>query len=235
MANTNIGFVRTVFSQVPATYEMINHILTLGLDIVWRKRAAKIAAMAGSGQWADMCTGTGETAVYLSKLAPKGTRIYAIDLSLPMLEQARRKPEAGRIRFVSSDTMVLPFANERFDLLIMSFATRNINRSKDILVRTFAEYYRVLKPGGRFVNVETSRPSFWAVRRFRDLYVKLFVKLIGGAISGSRMGYGYLAHTIPRFYGPQELSDIIRLAGFTKVNFQRQIFGLAAIHQGMKP
>ena len=235
MADTNIGFVRSVFSQqVPATYEMVNHILTLGLDIAWRKQAAKIAAMADGGQWADLCTGTGETAVYLSKLAPKDTTVYAIDLSVPMLEQARKKPRARRIRFVSSDTLVLPFADESFDLLVMSFATRNINQSKDILVRTFTEYYRVLKPGGRFVNVETSRPSLWVVRRVRDLYVKLFVKSIGGAISGSSMAYGYLAHTIPRFYGPQELRDIIRLAGFTKVNFQRQVFGLAAIHQGMK-
>ncbi|MHC4694984.1 MAG: class I SAM-dependent methyltransferase, partial [Planctomycetota bacterium] len=70
----NQGFVHNVFSKVPATYELANHILTLGLDILWRRRAAKIAAASGGEEWADMCTGTGEMAVYLSRLAPKGTK-----------------------------------------------------------------------------------------------------------------------------------------------------------------
>ena len=223
-----------MFSEVPATYELVNHVLTLGLDVVWRRRAAKIAATANGGQWADMCTGTGEMAANLSRLAPEGTKIYGIDFSEPMLEQARRKPEATHINFITSDIKALDFPDESFDLVTMSFATRNINLSKDILVQSFGEFYRVLKPGGRFVNLETSRPSFWLVRKCFHLYVRLFVKSIGSRISGSRDAYTYLATTIPRFYSAQELADVMLQAGFEKVTFQQYMFGAAAIHQAMK-
>ncbi len=228
------SFVQRIFSQVPARYELVNHILTFGLDTVWRKRAARIAAMVDGGQWADMCTGTGEMAVYLSRLAPKGTRIYAIDFSPFMLEEASKKREAEHISFVYSDVKALPFPNESFDLITMSFATRNVNLNRDVLVRSFAEFYRVLKQRGRFVNLETSRPSFWAIRKCFDLYIKLFVKLTGSRISGSRAAYAYLAKTIPRFYPPEELTNIMRQAGFEKVTFQRHLLGVTAIHQGMK-
>ena len=234
MTDKKISPVERMFSEVPATYELVNHVLTLGLDIVWRRRAAKIAATANGGQWADMCTGTGEMAARLSRLAPEGTTIYGIDFSEPMLEQARRKPEAARINFVTSDIKALDFPDESFDLITMSFATRNINLSKDVLIQSFGEFYRVLKPGGRFVNLETSRPSFWPVRKCFYLYVRLFVKSIGSRISGSRDAYTYLATTIPRFYSAQELADIMRQAGFDKVTFQQYMFGAAAIHQAMK-
>lgn len=234
MTDKKTSSVERMFSKVPETYELVNHVLTLGFDIVWRRRAARIAATAAGGQWADMCTGTGEMAVYLSRLAPEGTTIYGIDFSEPMLEKARKKPQAHNIKFVVSDIKALDFPDESFDLITMSFATRNINLSKDILVRSFGEYYRVLKPGGRFVNLETSRPSFWPVRKCFDLYVRLFVKSVGTRISRAPDAYAYLAATIPRFYSAQELADIMLQAGFDKVTFQQYLFGAVAIHQAMK-
>jgi len=234
MTEKKTSSVQRMFSSVPETYELVNHVLTLGLDIIWRRRAAKIAAAAGGGQWADMCTGTGEMAVCLSRLAPAGTTIYGIDFSEPMLEQARRKPQAHKINFVVSDIKALDFPDESFDLITMSFATRNINLGKDALVRSFSEYYRVLKPGGHFVNLETSRPPFWPVRKCFDLYVRLFVKSVGSRISGTADAYAYLGATIPRFYPAPELSDIMLQAGFDKVTFQSCLFGVAAIHQAMK-
>jgi len=234
MTDKKTSSVERSFSEVPATYELVNHVLTVGRDIVWRRRAAKIAATANGYQWADMCTGTGEMAANLSRLAPEGTKIYGIDFSEPMLEYAKKKPEAARINFVVSDIKQLPFPDDNFDVLTMSFATRNINLSKDILIKSFSEFYRVLKPGGRFVNLETSRPSFWPVRKFFHLYVKLFVKSIGTRISGAGNAYTYLATTIPRFYSAQELADIMLSAGFDEVTFKQYLFGAVAIHQAMK-
>jgi demethylmenaquinone methyltransferase/2-methoxy-6-polyprenyl-1,4-benzoquinol methylase len=144
-----------MFSQVPATYELVNHVITLGLDIVWRRKAARVAAKADGTQWADMCTRTGEMAMYLSRLAPEGTTIYAVDFCESMMEKARQKPNAECIQFVTDDIKALPFDDESFDLMTMSFATRNVNVSREILIRSFTEYYRVLKPGGRFVKLET--------------------------------------------------------------------------------
>ncbi|MDP2984316.1 MAG: ubiquinone/menaquinone biosynthesis methyltransferase [Candidatus Latescibacter sp.] len=234
MRSEMTGFIQNVFSEVTATYEKINHILAFGFDIAWRKRAARLAARAGAGQWADMCTGTGETASYLRRLAPEGTDIYGIDFSLPMLGVATRKPKGKDITFLASDIRALPFPDESFNLITMSFAARNVNLDKTTLIKTFAEIYRVLKSGGRFVNLETSRPPFSIVRRCFHMYVKLCVKSIGSRISGSRTAYAYLAGTIPRFYAAEELAEIMHQSGFEKVTFDRLLFGVAAIHQGIK-
>ncbi|MFC1637231.1 ubiquinone/menaquinone biosynthesis methyltransferase [Planctomycetota bacterium] len=226
--------IQSIFAEVPATYELVNHVLTLGLDIIWRRKAARVAAKAGGARWVDMCTGTGEMAVYLSRRAPEGTEIFAVDFCESMMDKARQKPHAERINFVAADIKALPFDDESFDLITMSFATRNINVSKEVLIQSFSEYYRVLKSGGRFVNLETSRPSFWPIRKCFDLHIKLFVEQVGGRISGCRTAYAYLARTIPRFYSAEELSGIMRQAGFEEVTFQRLLFGAAAIHQAEK-
>ena len=174
-------------------------------------------------------------AANLSRLAPSGTQIRGVDLSLSVLGEARKKPEARNIRFIVSNVRSLSFPDESLDLLTISFATRNINLSRDALVQTFAEFCRVLKPGGRFVHLETSQPTSLLIRRLFHSYVKLLVKAVGGTISGSSTGYAYLAHTIPRFYPPEELGDVISEAGFSRVVSEKLLFGIAAIHQGVKP
>ena len=223
--------IRNLFSEVPTTYEWVNHILTFGLDILWRRRAAGIAAMTPGSRWIDMCTGTGEMALYLAGLAPKDTQIYGVDFSLPMMREAIRKPDALHIKLIASDIKALPFPDKSFDLITISFATRNINVSKGLLLQSFSEFYRVLKPGGRFVNLETSRPAFSPLRICFHLYVKLFVELVGSRISGSGVAYAYLAKTIPRFYPPEALADIMHQAGFEGISFKRLLFGIGAIHQ----
>ncbi len=227
-------FIPRIFSHVPSTYEPINHILTFGLDVLWRKRAAVMAAEAGGNRWADLCTGTGETAAYLARLAAEDVRIHAVDLTPPMMGEAKKKPEAARIAFISANIRALPFPDNNLDLLTMSFAARNINLSRDILVQSLAEFRRVLKPGGRFVCLETSQPSSALPRKLRDLYVKLFVESVGSRVSGSKAAYAYLAHTIPRFYPADHLADIFREAGFAEVSFETLLFGVAAIHWGIK-
>lgn len=228
-------FVRRIFSvDVSATYELVNHILTFGLDMMWRKRAAEMAGATGGTLWIDMCTGTGEMAVHLNHLAQKGTKIIGVDLSLPMMAHALKKPAAKNIRFIVSDVKALAFLDNSIDLLTLSFATRSINRSRDMLIQTFTEFLRVLKPGGCFINLETSQPSCPLTKKLFHLYVRLFIKSIGKWISGSKVAYAYLAHTIPRFYSPEELSDIMRCAGFKHVTCRKWMFGIAAVHKGIK-
>ena len=226
--------VQNIFAEVPITYDLVNHVMTLGLDVLWRRRAARIAESAEPGQWVDMCTGTGDMAISLSRLAPEGTTITAVDFCPEMMAQARTKPGAGDIDFVTADVKDLPFPDDSIDLITISFATRNINLSREVLIRSFSEFYRVLKPGGRFVNLETSQPRLSFVRKCFHLYVKLFATQIGARISRSRVGYAYLGATIPRFYPAEELADIMRQAGFDEVTFQRLLLGAAAIHQAKK-
>ncbi len=228
------SFVRKIFSEVPKTYDAINYISTFGLDILWRKKLARMAANLGGGRWIDLCTGTAKTAIYLKKQAKENTAIYAVDFSLPMLEAACRKPQAKGVKFVLCDSKTLPFPDNSFDLAAISFATRNLNLDLQILISTFKEFNRVLKPGGYFINLETSQPPFWPIKKLFHLYVRLIVRPLGELISGSKKAYAYLAKTIPAFYPAQELKTIIEESGFKETGYRRVSFGIAAIHYGRK-
>jgi demethylmenaquinone methyltransferase / 2-methoxy-6-polyprenyl-1,4-benzoquinol methylase len=226
--------LREIFGEVAGTYERVNRVLTLGLDRPWRRAAAKRAARGGGTRWLDVCSGTGEMAENLSRRAAADVEIVALDFSRPMLTRARAKSMARPVEFVLGDVKRLPFPDGAFDLVTISFATRNINLSRQVLTATCAEFLRVLRPGGRFVNLETSQPGSRIVRALFHSYVKLLVKRVGTKISGSRAGYAYLSTTIPRFYGAEELTGILREAGFASVSCKRLFFGAAAIHTSVK-
>lgn len=226
--------IQKIFSEVPARYELINHLLTFGMDIYCRRKAVTIAVKDGGDVWLDICSGTGEMALYLQNFANNGTAVIAADFSLPMLTIARKKPNANRINFLLTDAGSLPLRNNSLDLITVSFATRNLNTNREVLTNTFREFHRVLKPGGRFINLETSQPRWSLFRKLMHLYVKLTVKRIGAAISGSKSGYTYLSSTIPRFYPPEELAEILRQAGFLDVTFRRLFLGVTAIHKAVK-
>jgi demethylmenaquinone methyltransferase/2-methoxy-6-polyprenyl-1,4-benzoquinol methylase len=226
--------IQKMFSSVAGTYELVNRVLTVGLDAKWRRKAARIAGARGGKNWLDICSGTGETAMHLQRLAAAGTRVFAADFCPPMLEKARQKIEAQDVLFAVADAGELPFRKESFDLITISFATRNINTSRDALLGCFREFHRLLVPGGCFVNLETSQPRSGSLRRLFHLYVELLVKPVGRYISGSRAAYVYLSHTIPRFYDAQELAELLWEAGFSSVRFHNLLGGVAAIHEAVK-
>jgi demethylmenaquinone methyltransferase/2-methoxy-6-polyprenyl-1,4-benzoquinol methylase len=226
--------VQRIFSQVPHTYETVNHVLTLGLDILWRRRAAKMAASHGGTRWLEVCSGTSELSIYLKRLAEEDTAVIAADFSLHMLRAATEKPETYELGLALADASRLPFPDESFDTVLISFATRNINLNRTKLIDTFREFWRVLRPGGLFINLETSQPKSRLVKWLFHLYVRVLVRPIGGLISGSRTGYGYLSHTVCHFYDADGLCKILDEAGFSKVNSYLMILGLAAIHAALK-
>ena len=226
--------IQHIFSQVPHTYELLNHLLTFWLDTIWRRRATKFAASFGGDNWLDVCSGTGETAAYLQRLSKGNADVVAADFSLPMIRMLQRKEESHNIGLTLADANNLPFYDNTFDLVTISFATRNINRGRKLLVSFLHEFRRVLKPGGRFINLETSQPPSFIVRRLFHYFIQLFVKPLGSLISGSKTGYAYLSYTVPRFYSGEEFSDILREAGFTDISFKHMTLGLVAIHHAVK-
>jgi demethylmenaquinone methyltransferase/2-methoxy-6-polyprenyl-1,4-benzoquinol methylase len=227
-------FIQKMFNEIPRTYKLLNHLLTFGQDIVWRRRAARIAAANGGALWLDACSGTGDMATCLSQLARNETNIIAVDFSLPMMSKAMRNSNEKHIAFTLADVVLLPFQDNCFDGIIISFATRNINLTEDNLLTCLHEFYRVLKPGGQYVNLDTSQPKFAPIRWLFHLYIKAAVRPIGRLISGSDAAYTYLSHSMRRFYSPEKLAGIIRQAGFCEVCFKRVFFGAAAIHTGIK-
>jgi demethylmenaquinone methyltransferase/2-methoxy-6-polyprenyl-1,4-benzoquinol methylase len=226
--------VLRVFSEVAHLYELVNHIMTFGLDIPWRKRAAQIAAAGGGSLWLEVCSGTGEMAVNLQKLAESDTKIVVSDFSIPMVFKASEKDNLREVSISLADSQELPFPDNTFDLVVISFATRNITPNRSRLAQFLREFHRVLKPGGRFVNLETSQPTSTPLRIAFRLYTKHVIRLLGRIISGSKTGYAYLAHTVPRFFNAEDLSDVLYESGFSKVNYVTMTFGAVAIHRAEK-
>ena len=226
--------VRDIFARVPRTYALVNHALTLGLDAWWRRKVARLAAAGGPGLCLDVCTGTGDMARALRRAVGEDALIVAADFSLPMLLKALEHPGSQAVHFCLADADSLPFADETFDVVTISFATRNIHTGRDVLLRRLGEFRRVLKRGGVFVNLETSQPRSPLLRRLVHFYVRLCVKRVGGAISGAPAAYGYLAHTIPRFYDGPQLAGILREAGFADVTLRPLFFSVAAIHEARR-
>jgi demethylmenaquinone methyltransferase/2-methoxy-6-polyprenyl-1,4-benzoquinol methylase len=226
--------IQRIFSEVADTYELVNHVLTLGLDILWRKKAAREAVKAKGLLWMDVCSGTGEMAFNLSRLADKKVKIISVDFCHPMIAKAQEKRKIPNHSFVLAESDRLPFADMTFSLVTISFATRNIYPNKSVLVSHLKEFHRILKPGGYFVNLETSQPSIRIIQRLFHLYIKLTVKQLGFFLSGSRAGYRYLAYTIPRFFPPDEFSSILHKAGFARVTHRSLFLGVSAIHTAVK-
>jgi demethylmenaquinone methyltransferase/2-methoxy-6-polyprenyl-1,4-benzoquinol methylase len=226
--------LQAVFADVAGTYDLANHVLTLGLDIPWRRRAARAAARLGGKAWLDVCSGPGEMARALARIAPPGVRVIAVDFTPAMVRASIEGARRDGVRFVLSEAAALPFPDETFDLVTISFATRNINTGRELLLRRFRDFRRVLKPGGSFLNLETSQPPRALVRFVFHAYIGTVVKPLGSLLSGSKAGYAYLSSTIPRFYDAEQLTALILEAGFGSVSVNRFFWGAAAMHLASK-
>lgn len=221
--------IKKLFSKIPEKYDLINQILTFGLDSFWRKKTAKISVRIGGENLLDICTGTGKMAYLLKKYTKKS--IFSLDFCIPMLNEAKK---INDIKIISSNAKFLPFKDETFDLITISFATRNLNKNQEELKKTFIEFKRVLKKGGYFLNLETTQPPFFILKWFLHIYSKIFIKPIGAFFSGSKEAYSYLSSTIPRFYNAKKLKEILKEAGFSEVKYKYLFPYVVALHISKK-
>lgn len=226
--------IQIIYQEVAPTYELINHVLTLCLDILWRKRAARKAVKLGGMRLLDVCCGTGELVQDIAVLKPEITELYAVDGSFPMIHLAKTKKHSRRVKFTLADARNLPFPDQSFDLVTISFSTRNLNPNPQVMLLYLSEFYRILKPGGYFLNLETSQPPIKIIKKLYHLYIRRVVKPLGYFISGSRAGYNYLSHTMPRFYEAPAFSALCLKAGFSSAQHKLLFLGVAALHTAKK-
>ncbi|MHA2425838.1 MAG: class I SAM-dependent methyltransferase, partial [Candidatus Thorarchaeota archaeon] len=179
----------------------------------------------------DVCSGTGEMAVALHEVAGPETSVSSTDFSFPMLRGGKMKSGAKGIHFSLADAGNLPYRDDSFDVVTISYATRNLNPTKNQLIDYLKEFRRVLKPGGFFINLETSQPNNRIIRELYHLYVRFGVRRVGEMISGSKTGYSYLSYTVRNFYNPIEFAEILKKAGYRDIKVSRMFFGVFAIHQ----
>lgn len=227
-----------MFNNIPHRYDLMNRMLTLRFDEVWRRKATRLILEGTPEKVMDLCTGTGDLAVRIASQSKKTTDITALDFSENMLDLARLKSERnkvdGRIKFIHGDAANLPFKDQTFDSIGIAFAFRNLTFKNALKDDALSEVYRVLRSGGRFIIVESSQPRSLVMKWIFRIYMKVMVDKIGGLISGHRSAYRYLAYSASHFYKADEVSDMLKEKGFTYVEYINLLGGFAAIHIATK-
>ncbi|HXV77439.1 MAG TPA: bifunctional demethylmenaquinone methyltransferase/2-methoxy-6-polyprenyl-1,4-benzoquinol methylase UbiE [Candidatus Polarisedimenticolaceae bacterium] len=225
--------VRSMFDRIARRYDLLNHLLSANLDHAWRRRAAAELAGAPAGEVLDLCGGTGDMSLAVARRS-EVERVICCDFSHEMLRRAevkfRRRRPGSKCVTLEADGLRLPFPDERFGAVTVAFGVRNF----DDRVRALREIGRVLRPGGRLVVLEFSRPAGpWLGPVYR-LYLKRVLPRLGGGIAGASGPYRYLAQTIAAFPDPPELAGRIRDAGFAACGWTTLSGGIVAVHTAIK-
>ena len=227
-----------MFTDVPRRYDLVNHVITWGLDKRWRWEAARECLASQPERILDLGCGTGDLAISIARLAKNDTEVIGLDYSQPMLEIAARKAEplarSKKLSFIYGDADNLPFPDGYFDCVGSSFSFRNLTYKNPLASRYLAEILRVLSPGGRCVIVETSQPRKEIMRKLFHLYLRWFVFRIGHLLSSNRGAYHYLAESAARFYTSSELRELLLTAGFRQVSCRPLFLGVASIYIAIK-
>ena len=227
-----------IFTAVPRRYDLVNRIITWGLDRRWRRQAAEECLASQPGRVLDLCCGTGDLVLNLARLAKNDVALTGIDYSQPMLEIAARKAaslDGGRkITFICAGATSLPFPDGYFDCVGISFAFRNLTYQNPLAEPHLGEVLRVLCDSGRYVIVESSQPALKLIRKLYHLYLRWFVFRLGYLLSANRGAYHYLAESATRFYTSTEVAELLVKAGFRQVSFHRLFLGVAGLHVAVK-
>jgi demethylmenaquinone methyltransferase/2-methoxy-6-polyprenyl-1,4-benzoquinol methylase len=232
--------VREMFTDIAPRYDLLNHLLSMQLDRLWRARVAKhFRSLLSRPETTvlDLCCGTGDLAFALGGSAK--ARIFGVDFSHSMLVRARQKgvkgnsPQNGRgsaIEFLEGDALRLPFADASFDLVTTAFGFRNLANYEAGL----REIMRVLKVGGLIAILEFTEPPEGVIGDIYRWYFRNVLPRIGGLISGDRSAYTYLPASVSRFFRPQELASLMEQVGYDTPTFHAWTFGTVALHTGIR-
>jgi len=225
--------VRNMFDAVAERYDLVNRLLTLGMDQRWRKLAAKSTAAAEGSVVLDACTGTGDLAFAIYSIT--GADVVGVDFSKDMLDKAVEKAGqvgiSNEVTFVAASVDNLPFDENKFDAVTVGFGLRNTPDYRAVL----AEFNRVVRPGGRLVCLEFSEPELFMLRWPHRKFLSHIVPLIGRLVSNNYHAYKYLSDSIQVFPPQKELARMMEKAGWSEVRYRNLLGGVVAIHTAVKP
>lgn len=225
-------YVRSLFDKIAYRYDLLNHLLSGGIDLYWRRKAINTLTHLRPRRILDVATGTADFAIASLRLSPE--QVVGVDISEPMLAIGRKKIAKrnlnGMIRLQTGEAEALMFGAASFDAAIVAFGARNFEH----LDKGLSEMHRVLRTGGKIVVLEFSRPSAFPFKQFYFFYFRHILPLIGRMISKDREAYRYLPDTVMRFPEGDDFIDRLRNAGFTSLQQERLTFGIATIYTGIK-
>jgi demethylmenaquinone methyltransferase/2-methoxy-6-polyprenyl-1,4-benzoquinol methylase len=226
--------VGQMFSRIAPTYDFLNHLLSLGRDTPWRRKAARQLPQDRALKIVDLATGTGDMLISLLRERPNIGEVVGVDISAEMLNACRLKLRKqgfdARVDLICADASGTAFPADTFDAATMAFGIRNTADAS----ATLREIHRILKPGALAMILEFSLPACPVMRWFYLRYLRLFVPFIGSLISGDRRAYRYLDQSIESFQQPKEFCNLMQKAGFHDVSATPLTFGVASIYKGTK-
>ncbi|MBC8375146.1 MAG: bifunctional demethylmenaquinone methyltransferase/2-methoxy-6-polyprenyl-1,4-benzoquinol methylase UbiE [FCB group bacterium] len=223
--------VQSMFDGIASRYDFLNHFLSLGIDLYWRKQSVKALELEDGHNLLDVACGTGDQGFAALKVA--NIEVVGLDFSFNMLELAKKKIDkrglAENFEVVQGDAENLPFQDNTFDALSISYGIRNVGTISAAL----SEFYRVLKPGGRLSILEFSEPLGWFFGRLYRFYFDHILPKLAGMMS-SKSAYTYLPESVRHFPDRSDFKDLLSSEGFQHVNHRDLTFGITAIYYGVK-
>lgn len=228
--------IQQMFDGIAADYDRLNHIMSLGIDRSWRRRAIReIVDTDRDLDILDIACGTGDFSIAIARKMPSGSHVIGLDISEGMLAVMREKLKAEgleeRVSVGQGDCEAMGFGDARFDRAAIAFGIRNFEHREKAL----KEILRVLKPGGKLVILELSVPSNPVIRWFYKLYFTGILPVIGGKVSGDKAAYRYLPASVLQFPGKKEWMETMRTCGYAGVRHKAFTLGICRMYVGVKP
>jgi len=229
--------IQEMFNGIARRYDLLNHLLSGGVDIYWRRRALSQVRRRPVGKVLDLATGTGDFALAAARLQPEG--VWGVDVALNMLRLGHDKvvrrqvngPPFVPTRLLGGDGERLPFKSDTFDLVTVAFGIRNFG----YIPAGLAEAWRVLRPGGELLVLDFCEPTAPVFRQLYRFYFYRVLPVVGGLISGNRKAYAYLPRSVVDFPQGQAFLDLLEDAGFVDNLATEYTFGISSVYQGCKP
>ena len=225
--------IRSLFDNIAPSYDLLNHLLSLGRDFYWRKKA--VQELKGLEGWIlDIATGTGDVAIEIIHQNSHHQKVFGLDFSQPMVKRAQQKVlEKGLSQTITlslGDALSLPFRDNTFRASMIAFGLRNIVKKEQAL----SEMVRVIKKGGKVIILEFTLPQRGWMRRLYPIYFQRVLPRVGGFISGDRGAYAYLPESVFHFASAENYEEIMRKVGLVSVNSQSLTGGVASVISGTK-
>ena len=223
------AYVQNMFTRIAGRYDVMNRLMTFGQDQRWRNEVIHRAAITPGSRVLDLGAGTGDIALEIRARQPQAAPLAA-DFTIEMMRVGQKRNGGDLLDWCATDALNLPYANESFDAVVSGFLMRNVSD----LPRALAEQRRVLKPGGRMVILDTTRPAENILTPFIGFHLNTIIPALGRMIAGDSEAYTYLPDTTKGFLSAEGLAARMIDANFKEIGFKRLMFGTIAIHWGRK-
>lgn len=226
--------IHNIFTSIASKYELMNTILTLNIDRLWRRKAIALCQLKEGSQVLDLCCGTGQMVEYACKIVGKNTEVIGLDFNEAMISIGNKKLGTSlkeyKYRMIQGDILELPFENNTFDCITIAFGLRNIKDKRKAL----SEMHRVLKTGGKVICLELSKPEISLVNNIYNIYFNHVLPIIGYFLTKDKKAYFYLRDSVNGFMTKNELKREFDKIGFKDTAYKSLNLGIASIHYGTK-